>query len=120
MDSERGPHKVTIHIHYSDSSDTNNMNSSFVYRLSIPLPLLAITPFIRSQLIFSADGSKFAIATCHGRMSVWDIRREVLFMDSEPESDFRYFRDIRHLQFSSGNLGKEVLVFAQVRLMFTF
>ena len=100
------------------------MNFSFVYRLSIPLPSLNTTrgTLIRSQVIFSADGSKFAVATCHGRMSVWDIRSEVpskTFMESEPKFEFMH-SCLRHLQFSSGNLGKEVLVFAQVGLMFTF
>jgi len=37
-DFEIGWHNETIDSHYSDSSDTNNMNFSFVSHVSIPIP----------------------------------------------------------------------------------
>ena len=56
-----------------------------------------------------------------GGVSVWDIRSKVplqTFTESPlPKYTIRY---PRFLQFSSGNLGNEILVFVEVRLMFTF
>ena len=72
-------------------------------------------------LAFSADGSKFAIVTNNRRVSVWDIRSQVplkTFVDSEVPT-FGIPFPVNYLQFS-GNLGKEVLVFVEVCLMFTF
>ena len=67
-------------------------------------------------LVFSADGSKFAVSTNPGRVSVWDIRSKVpLKTFIFPQCDY-----FQYIQFSSGELGKEVLVFVTVRLMFTF
>ena len=78
MDPEIERRKETIDIHYSDSGDTNNMKFSFVSHLSIPLPRNPkYGGFAPSVLTFSADRSKFAIATAFGRMSVWDIPRKV-------------------------------------------
>ena len=65
---------------------------------------------------FSADGSKFAMGMGRGRVSVWNIWSKVPFktfgmVEGQP---------VQCLQFSSGKLGKEVLVFVEVCLMFTF
>ena len=68
-------------------------------------------------LVFSADGSKFAFAMNFGRVSVWDFRSKV---PSEIFIAPHYNHHIRYLQFSSGKLGKEVLVFVVVRRIFTF
>ena len=113
-DQEIGRENETIDIHYSDSGGTN---FSMVTRMSIPIPRAPEdSMFCDPQdpiLVFSADGSKFAIATNPGRVSVWDIRSKVpLETFIVPQSD--YYR-IRYLQFSSGKLGKEVLVFVAVR-----
>ena len=75
----------------------------------------------RPVLAFSADGSKFAMAMGRGRVSVWDIRSKVplkTFMEV-PKSAY-HDRPVQYLQFSSGKLGKEALVFVEVCLMFTF
>ena len=67
---------------------------------------------------FSADGSKFAMAMSPGGVSVWDIRSKVplkAFIKSEYCN-----QPVQCLQFSSGQQGKEALVFVEVRLMFTF
>ena len=99
------------------------MNFSFVTSRSIPIPGLPEGSFIFwvPKVAFSADGSKFAMAMAHSRVSVWDIRIEAplkTFMEV-PKSDYRD-RPVRYLQFSSGKLRNEVLVFVEVRLMFTF
>ena len=119
VDSVDGRHNDTIDIHYSHSGGTNNfINFSFVTRISIPVP--DISPLYRQvpvALAFSSDGSKFAMTMACSRVSVWDIRSKVplkTFREA-PNSGF-----VRHLQFSSGKLGKEVLIFVEVRLpMFT-
>jgi hypothetical protein len=96
------------------------MNFSFVSRMSIPIPTASGTSpiFQVPVLAFSADGSKFAMAMARGRVSVWDIRSKVPLKRFMEDTKFDY--DVRHLQFSNGKLGKEVLVFVEVRLMFTF
>jgi len=100
------------------------MNFSFVTRMSIPIPRVPKALPIALQepeLAFSADGSKFAMAMASNRLSVWDIRSIVplkTFMEV-PKSDYHDLR-VRCLQFSSGKLGKEALVFVEVRLMFIF
>ena len=72
------------------------------------------------ELAFSADGSKFAIAMDPG-VSVWDIRSKVpLQTFKETPLPQELALPDRLLQFSSGNLGKEILVFVEVRIMFTF
>ena len=74
------------------------------------LPMSLQTP----TLAFSPDGSKFAMAMGRGRVSVWDIRSKVPLKTFGVEG-----RSVRYLQFSSGQSGKEALVFVEVRLMFT-
>ena len=117
MDWGRYRHNETIDIHYSDSGGTN---FSFVTRMSIPIPWVPEDVEFDLQvplLVFSADGSKLAIATNVGRVSVWDIRSKVpLWTFILPQSDYT----IQYLQFSNGKLGKEVLVFVTVCLIFTF
>jgi len=104
------------------------MNFSFISRMSIPIARAPEKfPIVQAPVLsFSADGSKFAIAMARGRVSVWDIRNSVplkTFMEVPTESDPRsdhHDRPVRYLQFSSGNLGKEVLVFVEVCLMIIF
>ena len=98
------------------------MNFSFVSRMSIPIPMGPKTfPIIQAPVLaFSPDGSKFAMAMARSRVSVWEIRSKVplkTFMEV-PKSEYDD-RPVRHLQFSSGKVGKEVLVFVEVCLMFT-
>jgi hypothetical protein len=120
-DSEEERHNETIDIHYSDSGGTS---FSFVTHMSIPIPGDPETVTIHPptpMLAFSADVSKFAMAMGRGGVSVWDIRSKVplkTFMEV-PKSNYHDW-PVRHLQFSSGNLRKEVLVFVEVCLMFTF
>ena len=122
-DLEEGGHNEVIDIHYSNSGGTNNINFSFVTRLSIPIPKVLDDSPIHLQepeLAFSADGSKFAMAMACGRVSVWDIRSKVpLKTFIVPKSDHDD-RPIQYLQFSSGELGKETLVFVKASFMFTF
>ena len=97
--------------------------------MSIPLPDRA-----RPEIAVSADEFKFAIAIDCG-VSVWDIRSKVplqtftelwdtirskvqTFM--ELPLPMGMFKPRQFLQFTSGNLGKEILIFVEVRLMFTF
>ena len=72
-------------------------------------------PTYQPVLAFSADGSKFAMAMNRGRVSVWDIRSKIPLKTFGKEG-----QSVRYLQFSSVKLGKEVLVFVEVRRMFTF
>ena len=105
-----------IDIHYSDSGSTS---FSFATRISIPTPRVPGTASLQAELAFSADGSKFAMAMGRGRVSVWDIRCKVplnTFMEV-PKPDYNN-QSVPCLQFSSGKLGKEALVFVEVRLMF--
>ena len=116
MDREGTRHNETIiDIHYSDSGGTN---FSFVTRLSIPIPWADVNFLLAGPIVvFSADGSKFAIAVDGGKVSVWDIRSKVpLKTFIAPQNNY----SIKYLQFSSGKLGKDVLVFVMVCLMFTF
>ena len=116
MDGESYRRNETFDIHYSDSGDTN---FSFVTRMSIPISWIPEDLNFGLQnpkLVFSADGSKFAIGIHPGTVSVWDIRSKVsLKTFIFPQRDY-----VQYIQFSSGELGKEVLVFVTVRLMFTF
>ena len=63
------------------------------------------------------------MAIARGRVSVWDIRSKdplKTFLEN-PNYDHRDGRQpVRYLQFSSGKLGKEAMVFVEVCLMFTF
>ncbi|EDR04730.1 uncharacterized protein LACBIDRAFT_330332 [Laccaria bicolor S238N-H82] len=114
VDQKKRRHNEIIDIHYSDSGGTNGMNFSFVTRMSIPIPPKTY-PILRPLLSFSADGSKFAMTvTAHGRVSVWGIRSKFplkTFMEV-PKSD-NNDANVRYLQFSSGKLGKEALVFVE-------
>jgi len=111
-----------IDIHYLDSGGTNNMNFSFVSRMSIPIPRAPKGfPFLDPPgHAFSADGSKFAITTNHGRVSVWDTRSKLPLKTFMEVPKFEYAPPVKYLQFSSGKSGKEVLVFVEVCLTFTF
>ena len=118
-DSSVGRDNETINIRYSDSGGTN---FSFVTHMSIPIyraqtPLLIYVP----ELAFSADGSKFAMAMRHGGVLVWDIQSKVPLKTfvGVPKLD-HHAQPVKYLQFSSGNLGKEALVFVEVCLMFPF
>ena len=85
--------------------------------MSIPIPWASEASDFglqKPKFVFSADGSKCAFAMNFGRVSVWDIRSKEIFIA------LHYNHHIRYLQFSSGKLGREVLVFAVVRLIFTF
>jgi len=100
------------------------MNFSFVTRMpSIPIRGEGSNIGLRSPTIaFSAGGSKFAMAMTHSRVSVWEIQSKVplkTFMGIL-EFDFRIDAHLEFLQFSSGKLGKQALVFVEVCLMFTF
>ena len=75
------------------------------------------------ELAFSADGSKFAMAMGCSGVSVRNIQSKVplwTFMEAPWPNFEKPTQPYRFLQFSSGNLGKEILVFAEVCLMFTF
>ena len=99
------------------------MNFSFITRMSIPMPGLpeGASIFRKPLLAFSADGSKFAMAMSRGGVSVWDIRSKgsLKTFTEVPKSNY-YHKPVWYLQFSSGKLGKEVLVFVEVCLMFAF
>ena len=111
--SEDDRHNDTIYL------DPGSTNFSFVTRISLPL---AETPLCDpAELAFSADGSKFALGMACGGVSVWDIRSKVPLQPfTESLWPKHVFQHPRFLQFSSGNLGKEILVFVEVSLMFTF
>ncbi|KIJ90595.1 hypothetical protein K443DRAFT_686667 [Laccaria amethystina LaAM-08-1] len=111
-DSSQQRDYETIDINYSDSGDTNNINFSSITRMSIPIPRDPedIIDLEEPELAFSADGSKFAMN--NGRVSVWDIRSKVPLktFTGVPKSNYDD-GFVQFLQFSSGKLGKEVLVF---------
>ena len=112
-----------IDIHYLDSGGIHNMNFSFITCMSIPIPGLpeGASIFRKPLLAFSADGSKFAMAMSRGGVSVWDIRSKAALKTFTKVPKFNYYhKPVWYLQFSTGNLGKEVLVFVEVSLMFTF
>ena len=113
-DLEEGREDETIGIHYLDSGGTN---FSFITRMS---PSFPSDPIFAPELAFSADGSKFAMAISCGRVFVWDIRSKDP-LKTCIENHFDGLRwPVRYLQFNSGNLAKEAMVFVGVRLMFTF
>ena len=116
VDMRSGRHNEIIDIYYLDSGRTNFSPVSRLSMPGVPEPHLYTPP----ELAFSADGSKFAIAMDR-RVSVWDIRSKVpLWTFMEVPRPNNFLRPQRFLQFSSGNLGKEILVFVEVRLKFTF
>ena len=122
MDQADGRDNETIDIHYSDSGGTNNMNFSFITRMSIPVPRVRKKfPIYAPELAFSADGSKFAVAMACGGVSVWDIRSKApLATFTEVPWPKNVYRPLRYPKFIGENVGKEILVFVEVRQMFTF
>ena len=114
VDSEENRHNETIDIHYSDSGGTNNINFSFVTRMSIPIPDIFPLDHQMPVLAFSSDGSTFAMAMGGGTVSLWDIRN--LKVPLKTFIDVPDDGKVIHLQFSSGKLGKEILVFVEVCL----
>ncbi|EDR00612.1 uncharacterized protein LACBIDRAFT_295707 [Laccaria bicolor S238N-H82] len=103
VDLEEDRHNETIDIHYLDSGGTS---FSFITRLSFPVAETEYLP----EFAFSADGSKFAVAMEQG-VFVWDIRSKVpLRRFTGISSDYE---TLQYPQFSSGNLGQEILVFAE-------
>ena len=118
MDLKRGRRNETIDIHYLDSGGTT---FSFVTCMSFPASPAQETLFFSApELAFSADGSKFAMASGRGSpgVAVWNIQSKT------PLKTFvevpKYGRFAGRLQFSSGKSGKEALVFVEVCPMFTF
>ena len=96
------------------------MDFSFITRVSIPNPNGTNRKEARllgpPSLVFSADGTKFAAGTADGVVSVWDVRSKIplkVFEVDVPRSIHRW-PIIPYLQFSSGILGREVLVFMEV------
>jgi len=92
--------------------------------MSIPIPKCRLDSddnLRAPELAFSADGSKFAIVMNSNRVSVWDIRSQLPLKTFIEVPKFGKFPSpVQCLQFSSGKLGKEVLAFVEVCLMFTF
>ena len=106
-----------IDIHYLDPGSAN---FAFVTRMSIP-PLRAASRIKPPDFAFSADGSKFAMEMPRGGVSVWNIQSKApLQTFTETPLPEVLDKPQRFFQFSSGNSGKEILVFVEVRLMFTF
>ena len=75
-----------------------------------------------SELAFSADGSKFAMAMSQGGrgVSVWNIQSKTPLKTFNEVPKYGDGGRVGNLQFSSGKSGKEALVFVEVCLMFTF
>ena len=120
VDLNHNQHNETVEVHYLNPGGTN---FSFVTRMSIPHLRGKPDPFHSPELAFSPDGSKFAMGTGCSGVSVWNIQSKVplwTFMEAPWPNFEKPTQPYRFLQFSSGNLGKEILVFAEVCLMFTF
>jgi WD40 repeat protein len=112
----------TINVFYSGTGDTDNMDFSYVTHFSIPNPkgTNRRRDWHRSPLLaFSADGAKFASVTGDGVVLVWDVRSKIPLKVFEAVPRDRQW-PISHLQFSSGILGREVLVFTEVSSCFSF
>ena len=105
-----------VDVHYLDPGGTK---FSLVGRLSIPVTE-TVHNFPEAPA-FSADGSKFAMGLACGGVSVWNVRNKVpLQTFTEVLCPWQKAMPYRRLlQFSSGNSGKEFLVFVEVCLMFT-
>ena len=75
-----------------------------------------------SELAFSADGSKFAMAMTQGGpgVSVWNIQSKNSLKTFVEVPEYVDGRRVGNLQFSSGKSGKEALVFVEVCPMLTF
>jgi len=106
------------------------MDFSFVTHVSIPNPngtnRKRANAFGAPLLAFSADGTKFAAGTADGVVSVWDVRSKIPLKvyKVDVSSVMNNGNDmiqspIRYLQFSSGILGREVLVFMEVSWCFS-
>ena len=110
--------KETIDIHYLDPGGTN---FSFVTCMSIPHHRVTPRFIDPPELAISANGSKFAMGMACGRVSVWNMQSKIPLQNF---TEALWPKDLaqpqRFLQFVSGNLGKEILVFVEVCLMFTF
>ena len=126
MDLKDSRQNETIDVHYLDPGGTN---FSFVTRMSIPHVTRMSIPYYGATLRFvdppelavSANGSKFAMGMGCGGVSVWNIQSKVpLQTFTETPLPEQVSHTPRFLQFSSGDLAKEILVFVEVRLMFTF
>ena len=107
-----------IDIHYLDSGGTTFF---FVTSISLPAPM-AQEQLFASEVAFSADGSKFAMAMSQGGLgvSIWNIQRKNPLKTFVEVSKYGDGRLVGNLQFSSGKSGKEALVFVEVCPMFTF
>ena len=110
----------------SGSDDASVLDVSSVAQVSLPNPGSTTEHnediHVKKLLLaFSADGSKFATATADGRVSIWDVRSKVplkvFLVDVSRLYSSSWFQPLLLLQFSSGILGKEVLVFMEVNLM---
>jgi WD40 repeat protein len=102
-------------VFYSGTGDTDNMDFSFVTHVSIPNPKGTNRKGERHGaplLVFSGDGAKFAAVTGDGVVWVWDVRSKTPLKVSEADVPIQWL--ISHLQFSTGILGREVLVFIEV------
>ena len=91
--------------------------------MSFPAPMAREGNFpTESELAFSANGSKFAMARSHGGpgVSVWDIQSNTPFKTFVEVPKYGDIRRVENLQFSSGKSGKEALIFVEVCPMFTF
>jgi WD40 repeat protein len=107
----------TIDVFYSGTGDTDNMDFSFVTHVSIPNPKGTNRKDERHgppRIAFSADGAKFAALTSDGVVWVWDVRSKIPLKVFEADVPRDSQRPISGLQFSSGILGREVLVFKEV------
>lgn len=110
----------------SGSDDAGDLDVSSVAQVSLPNPDSTSEHnediHVKKLLLaFSADGSKFATATADGRVSIWDVRSKVplkvFLVDVSRLYSSSWFQPVLLLQFNSGILGKEVLVFMKVSLM---
>ena len=104
----------TIDFHYLNSDGTNF--SPVTRSIYVPEPPLYELP----ECAFSTDGSKFAMAVDRSGVSVWDIRSKIPLRTFTDVPWQTIYLPLRYPRFSGGNLGKEILVFVEVCLMFTF
>ena len=91
--------------------------------MSFPAPMAREGNFpTESELAFSANGSKFAIAMSQGGpgVSVWNIQSKNPLKTFVEVPEYGDGRRVGNLQFSSGKSGKEALVFVEVCPMITF
>jgi len=105
----RLPHKEVVVMSQSGSANTG---FNLVTQVPIPDTRPKLDYWFYPTPVFSADGSKFAVAAKDGTVSVWDVRNNIALMVKEPDRDVR--RRMASLEFSSGILGREVLAFLEV------